>query len=309
MYRDMSEMKVLLFGKKGQIGVEIEKQFSSFASLVALDRSSNDFCGDLADLEKIDETIRLVKPTCIINAAAFTSVDDAEKERELAMRINAGAVEVMARRAKQLNALLVHYSTDYIFDGAGEYCRDEDAPPAPINAYGKSKLMGEKHILGSGCRHLIFRTSWVHSVTGQNFIKTIVRLGKQKTKLSVVSDQVGAPTSASLIADVTHKCVKISLTDHKMGGTYNLTALGETNWLEYARLIVSVANKLGVPMKLTPEAITGISSVELKAAASRPLNSRLCTARLERDFGIKLPSWNNDVTDTVTSLLSSRGQI
>lgn len=302
-------MRVLLFGKKGQVGVEIEKQFSDFGSLIALDRCSTDFCGDLAELKKIDETISLVKPTCIINAAAFTSVDDAEKERDLAMRINAEAVEVMARRAKQLNALLVHYSTDYVFDGAGEHYRDEYASPSPINAYGKSKLMGEKYILDSDCHYLIFRTSWVHSVTGQNFIKTIIRLGEKNTKLSVVADQIGSPTSAALIANVTRKCVEMCLTDHEKGGIYNLTSLGVTNRLEYARLIVSVTKKLGVSMKLSPDAISGISSAEHKAAAARPLNSRLSTAKLERNFGIKLPVWNDDVTDTVSNLLSSRGQI
>ena len=302
-------MRVLLFGKKGQVGVEIEKKFSDFGSLIALDRCSIDFCGDLAELKKIDETISQVKPTCIINAAAFTSVDDAEKERELAMRINAEAVEVMARRAKQLNALLVYYSTDYIFDGTGEHYRDEYAPPAPINAYGKSKLMGEKHILASDCHHLIFRTSWVHSATGRNFIKTIIRLAKQNTKLSVVADQIGSPTSAALIGDVTRKCVEMCLADHEKGGIYNLTSLGETNWLEYARLIVNVANKLGVSMKLSPDVIRGISSAQHKAAAARPLNSRLSTAKLERNFGIKLPVWNDDVTDTVSNLLSSREQI
>lgn len=257
-------MRVLLFGKKGQVGVEIEKQFSDFGSLIALDRSSTDFCGDLAELKKIDETISLVKPTCIINAAAFTSVDDAEKERDLAMR---------------------------------------------INAYGKSKLMGEKYILDSDCHYLIFRTSWVHSVTGQNFIKTIIRLGEKNTKLSVVADQIGSPTSAALIANVTRKCVEMCLTDHEKGGIYNLTSLGVTNRLEYARLIVSVTKKLGVSMKLSPDAISGISSAEHKTAAARPLNSRLSTAKLERNFGIKLPVWNDDVTDTVSNLLSSRGQI
>jgi len=299
----MSKPDVLVFGKGGQIGIETVKQFSAFANVVALDRSDTKYCGDLEDSAGLKETIRAVRPNCIVNAAAFTAVDLAENEKDMAELINSEAVKVIADEAENINALLVHYSTDYVFDGSGEHYRDEESPAVPINEYGRSKLAGEKNIISSGCRHLIFRTSWVYSTTGSNFIKTILRLAKEKVRLNVVSDQFGAPTSAALITDVTAECVKKSLVNPNLTGIYNLVSCGETSWLGYARFIVMVASKLGCVTTLCPQDIVGTTTSQYQSVAPRPLNSRLSTAKIKRDFECVLPDWQEDVEGVIASLV------
>ncbi|MDX8385158.1 MAG: dTDP-4-dehydrorhamnose reductase, partial [Gallionella sp.] len=201
-------MKILLFGKNGQVGWELQRSLAPLGELIALDRSSTKWCGDLTNLDGIAETIRSVAPDVIVNAAAHTAVDKAESETALAQTLNALAPGVMAKEAAAINAWLIHYSTDYVFDGAGENPRQENDPVAPLSVYGSTKLAGEQRIQQSGCKHLIFRTSWVYATRGGNFAKTMLRLAQERDKLSVINDQVGAPTGADLIADVTAHAIR-----------------------------------------------------------------------------------------------------
>ena len=289
----MHSNRLLLFGKNGQLGSELQCALAPLGELTALNKLSSDYCGDLSNLDGIARTIAAVKPDIIINAAAYTAVDKAESEQELAHLINSQAPEVMAIEAKRFGARLIHYSTDYVFDGAGSAPYKETDATHPINVYGITKKAGEDAILASGCEHIILRTSWVYSVVGRNFVKTIIDLASARETLNVVNDQIGAPTSAALLAECT---AKIIAQKSWATGLFHLTASGETSWYDYARLIIETACGAGAALKLTPEGIKPILSKDYPVPARRPLNSRLDTSKFQETFGITLPPWQNGVT-------------
>lgn len=289
-------MKILLLGKNGQVGWELQRALAPLGEVVALDRHGrNGLTGNLADLDGLRRTLRELKPPVIVNAAAYTAVDRAEEERELATLINTEAPRVLAEEVKALGALLVHYSTDYVFDGSGVLPWQETDTPGAVNHYGASKLAGERHIQASGCRHLIYRTSWVYSAQGSNFLATMVQMMRERDTLQVVDDQLGAPTGAELIADVTaHTLCKVGQ-DSSLEGLYHLAATGETSWHGFATLIAESLQEQGITIQATPERIVTISTAEWRTPAQRPLNSRLDTSRLESTFGLSMPPWQRGV--------------
>lgn len=289
-------MKILLFGKDGQVGWELQRALSPLGELVSLDRAGElNLVGDLSNLEGIRETIRLVKPDVVVNAAAYTAVDKAESEVDLAQRINCDAPAVMAEEALTLDAMLVHYSTDYVFNGSGESPWVESDQPEPINEYGTTKLAGEKAIQANGCKHLIFRTSWVFAARAKNFLITMESLIKQRDSLTIVADQIGAPTSAELIADVTAHAIRKMMADTGFSGLYHLAAAGETSWQGYAQYISQWLSEQGVEIKAGVTQIGPVATADYPTDAARPLNSRLNTQLLESRFGIYLPSWQDGV--------------
>jgi dTDP-4-dehydrorhamnose reductase len=296
-------MKILLLGKSGQVGWELQRSLTVLGDLIALDRQQDgDLCGDLADLEVLRNTIRKVRPDIIVNAAAYTAVDKAESEPELAWQVNADACRVLAEEALALNAWLVHYSTDYVFNGKGETPWAETDQVDPLNQYGASKLAGEQFVVASGCNYLIFRTSWVYAVRGNNFAKTILRLASERESLNIIADQVGAPTSAELIADVTSHALKQAVGGADVTGIYHLAAAGEISWHGYARHIVSVAQEQGVQLKV--RAVDPIKTSEYPTPARRPYNSRLNTQKLRENFSIHLPDWKVGVTRMLMEVLN-----
>ncbi|AXI62735.1 dTDP-4-dehydrorhamnose reductase [Pseudomonas kribbensis] len=287
-------MRILLLGKNGQVGWELQRSLAPLGELISLDRHLlNGLQGDLSDPEALRATIRHLKPDVIVNAAAYNAVDKAESEKELAALINTQAVAVMADEALALNALLVHYSTDYVFSGEGDVPWKEDDPVAPLNQYGISKRAGEEAIVASGCSHLIFRTSWVYSVRGNNFAKTMLRLAREREALNVIFDQVGAPTGADLIADVTaHAILKVKQSAD-LAGIYHLVAGGEVSWHGYASHVIEFARKIGEQLKVTE--VNPIESAAYPTPARRPLNSRLNTQKLRNNFALRLPEWQSGV--------------
>lgn len=293
-------MRILLLGKNGQVGWELQRSLAPLGELVALDRHSTDHCGNLADLDGLLHTLQILKPDVIVNAAAYTAVDKAETDRDMAMLINALAPQVMAREARSSGALLVHYSTDYVFDGRGVEPWAENAAVAPVNFYGQTKLAGEQAILASGCQHLIFRTSWVYSARGSNFAKTMLRLAAERDALSVIADQHGAPTSAELLADVTAHAIAATLRMQALGGLYHLVPNGETNWCTYAQFVIDFARAQGKPLKAA--IVTPIPTSAYPTPAARPLNSRLCNQKLQQAFGLHLPHWQSGVERMLTEL-------
>jgi dTDP-4-dehydrorhamnose reductase len=296
-------MKILLLGKNGQVGWELQRSLAVLGEVIALDaRGGAAGPADFDAPESLAATVRAVAPELIVNAAAYTAVDRAEAEPERAMRINAEAPAVLARAAAASNAWLVHYSTDYVFDGSGSEPRREDAATGPLNAYGRSKLAGEALIRQSGCRHLIFRTSWVYATRGDNFAKTMLRLARDRESLSVIDDQVGAPTGAELLADVTAQAWRRASAAPGLAGTYHATASGETSWHGYARHVVAFARALGQPGRVAPEAIRPIPSSAYPQAAARPKNSRLDTTKLRDAFGLALPPWQAGVERMLAEL-------
>jgi dTDP-4-dehydrorhamnose reductase len=302
-------MSTLLLGKNGQVGWELQRSLAPLGPLVALDRrGQNRLCGDLADLDGLRGTMRELKPGVVVNAAAYTAVDQAEKERELASLINARAPAVLAEEAKALGALLVHYSTDYVFDGSGTVPWREEDSLAPLNHYGASKLAGERAIQAQGGRHLIFRTSWVFAARGQNFLTTMMRLIQERDALDVVSDQVGAPTGAEWIADVTAHAVRSAESGPGLNGLFHLAASGKTNWYGYACLISQRLQEQGVPTQASPDRIRPIPTTEWPTPAQRPLNSRLDTSRLEHALNLQLPPWQAGVERALAERLHVKKQ-
>ncbi len=296
-------MKILLLGKNGQVGWELQRALAPLGGLVALDRAGADgLRGDLEDLDGLARTVRLLAPDVIVNAAAYTAVDKAETDVARAHRINAEAPGVLAAAAAELDALLVHYSTDYIFDGSGDQPWREDSPTAPLSVYGRTKLAGEEAIHASGCRHLVFRTSWVHAARGGNFARTMLRLAAERERLTVIADQVGAPTGAELIADVSAHAIRATVAAPALGGTYHLVADGETSWHGYACFVIEAARELGVALKVAE--IAPIATSDYPTAASRPLNSRLDTRRLRTTFDLNLPDWRDGVARMLREILS-----
>ncbi len=289
-------MKIFLLGKNGQVGWELQRALAPLGEVIALDRfGENGLTGDLADLDGLRRTVRELKPQVIVNAAAYTAVDRAEEEHDLATLINAEAPRLLAEEAKALGALLVHYSTDYVFDGSGDAPWQETDTPGPVNHYGASKLAGERRIQASGCRHLIFRTSWVYAARGSNFLATMARLMRERDALQVIDDQVGAPTGAELIADVTAHAIAQALRDATSEGLYHLAPAGETSWHGFATFIAEWLLGQGLAIQATPERIASIATSEWPTPAQRPLNSRLDTTRLERAFDLTLPPWRQAV--------------
>jgi len=293
-------MKILLFGKNGQVGWELQRSLSPLGQLIALDRNSQIYCGDVSNLVGIEKTVRDVRPDVIVNAAAYTAVDKAESEPDLAHYINAEAPAVLAQTARNCNAWLIHYSTDYVFDGSGSTPWHEDDAVSPLSAYGKTKLQGELAVQASECLHLIFRTSWVYAARGNNFAKTMVRLAQEREQLSVIDDQIGAPTGAELIADVTAHAIRIAMHRKDLSGVYHLVASGETSWFDYACYVIEHARKLGVHLTLPQQAINPIPTEQYPTPAQRPLNSRLNTEKLRSSFDLQLPAWQAGVERMLT---------
>jgi dTDP-4-dehydrorhamnose reductase len=292
-------MKILLLGANGQVGWQLRRSLGVLGDVTALHRQSEPWSGDLAHPEALAHSIRALAPDVIVNAAAYTAVDRAESEEAAAFAVNALACETIAQEARRLGAWVVHYSTDYVFDGTGERAWRETDPTAPANAYGRSKLAGEQAIARLE-RHIVLRTSWVFDTWGQNFLKSILRAAAQLESLTVVADQWGAPTRAALIADVTAHVLARLRPD--AAGIYHLAAAGETNWHAYATLAVEHALACGMALKSGPAQIRPIASAEYPVAAARPANSRLDTKKLRGVFGLVLPPWQDGVRAVVAEL-------
>jgi dTDP-4-dehydrorhamnose reductase len=292
-------MKILLLGKNGQVGWELQRSLAPLGELIALDRRSTDFCGDLTNLTGLGETVRAVQPQVIVNAAAYTAVDKAETEPGLARTLNALAPEVLAREAAQLGAWLVHYSTDYVFGGGGDRPWREDDPTFPLNGYGQTKLLGE-HLIDWLCpRHLIFRTSWVYAARGGNFAKTMLRLAQEREQLKVINDQFGAPTGAELIADVTAHAIRQvaqpGADAQVLAGIYHLVASGCTTWFDYAQYVIAQAQRLRPSLQIKATEVTPVPTSAFPTPAQRPRNSRLDARKLQDRFGLTLPAWQTGV--------------
>jgi dTDP-4-dehydrorhamnose reductase len=296
-------MKILLLGKNGQVGWELQRSLAPLGELLALDSKSTDYCGDLTDLAGLSATVRAYAPDVIVSAAAYTAVDKAESESEQAQRVNAEAVAVLAQEAQQSGAWLVHYSTDYVFDGSGQLPWQETDTVGPLSVYGTSKLAGEQVMQASGCKQLIFRTSWVYAARGNNFAKTMLRLAQERDSLSVIADQFGAPTSAELLADVTAHALRSAMAAPELGGLYHLAASGETTWHSYARFVLEQAEAAGKLLKVAPAQISAIASSAYPTAAKRPLNSRLNTGKLQSAFALHLPDWQVGVARMLSETL------
>jgi dTDP-4-dehydrorhamnose reductase len=295
-------MKILLFGKDGQVGWELQRSLAPLGEVVALGPEDADF----EEPEGLRGCVRRHRPDVIVNAAAYTAVDKAESESARARTINAIAPGVLAQEALHGDAWLVHYSTDYVFDGSGEQPRLETGAAAPLNVYGATKLEGEQLIRQSGCKHLIFRTSWVYGARGNNFAKTMLRLAQERDSLAVVNDQVGAPTGADLIADITAHALRGAMQRPELSGLYHLVAAGETSWHGYASFVLDYAQRSGMPLKVAPDAVQPVPTSGFPLPAPRPLNSRLDTAKLRQTFDLNLPMWQTGVARMLTEILVSR---
>jgi dTDP-4-dehydrorhamnose reductase len=297
-------MKILLTGKDGQVGFELVRALAPLGEVVAVGRAD---C-DLADADALRALVRRVAPDVIVNPAAYTAVDRAESERDLAFAVNARAPGILGEEAAQLGALVVQYSTDYVFDGAGSIPYTEDEPPAPHSVYGSSKLAGERALAETCPRHLILRTSWVLGVHGGNFAKTMLRLAAAREQLTVVADQFGAPTSAALLADLTAHLVRQyareGATDFPFG-TYHVAAAGETSWYDYARFVLDAARAAGRQLRAGPDDVLPVNTAAYPTAAKRPANSRLDTSRFRRTYGLCLPPWQEGVGQVLRQLIRS----
>ena len=301
-------MKILLLGKNGQVGWELQRALQPLGQVIALDRYINDQgdCGDVSNFEQINQTIARIQPNIGINAAAYTAVDKAEGEQLQNDLINHLAVKNLAEQCKHINALLVHYSTDYVFNGMGEKPWQEDDSTAPVNSYGQAKRDGEIALEKTGAKFLNFRTSWVYASRGKNFIKTMLMLAKSKEKLTIINDQVGTPTSASLIADVTAQALRYYLLANdaekiQLLGHYHLVPTGVTTWYEYAQFIFDLAKKQG--QTLMVKEVLPTTTDNYPTPAKRPLNSRLNNQKIQTNFQLSLPKWQQGVEQAVIELL------
>lgn len=301
-------MKILLLGKNGQVGWELQRALQPLGEVIALDRHINDQgdCGDVSNFEQMNQTIARIQPNIIINATAYTAVDKAESEQLQNDLINHLAVKNLAEQCQQIDALLVHYSTDYVFDGMGEKPWQEHDSIAPVNSYGQAKRNGEIAIEKTGVKFLNFRTSWVYASRGKNFIKTMLMLAKSKEKLTIINDQVGTPTSASLIADVTAQALRYYLLANdaekiQLLGHYHLVPTGVTTWYEYAQFIFDLAKKQGETLMI--KEVLPTTTNNYPTPAKRPLNSRLNTQKIQTNFQLYLPKWQQGVEQVVIELL------
>lgn len=283
--------KILLLGANGQVGWELQRSLAPLGELTVCTREQADFTRP----QSLARLVEQARPQVIVNAAAYTAVDKAESDEATARQVNAESVGVLARAAAESGAWLVHYSTDYVFDGQGTSPYRENDPTGPLSAYGRTKLEGERAVQRSACRHLILRTSWVYAARGGNFAKTMLRLAAERDELKVVADQFGAPTSAELIADVTAQILRRLTHDQALAetasGVYHLVASGETSWHGYARFVIGRAAELGMPLKVMQDSIRAIATADFPVPAKRPANSRLDTDKLRKTFGIYLPAW------------------
>ena len=296
-------MKILLLGKNGQVGWELQRSLAPLGELLALDRHSSEHCGDLSQPERLAQTVRDWRPDVIVNAAAHTAVDKAESEPELARCLNATAPAALAQAAAQIGALLVHYSTDYVFNGQGDQPWQEGDATGPLSVYGQTKREGEQAIVASGCAHLIFRTSWVYAARGGNFAKTLLRLAAERERLTVIDDQFGAPTGADLIADVTAHAIRASLLQPALGGLYHLVAGGQTTWHGYASHVIAQARLIQPGLALKVSEIAPVPTSAFPTPAQRPLNSRLATHKLQDAFGLQLSPWQQGVNRMLAEIL------
>lgn len=291
-------MRILLLGRSGQLGWELQRSLSPLGELIALGHQASDnpqqLCGDLSDLDGLTRTVRLLRPSIIVNAAAYTAVDAAEAASAQAMRINAEAPAVLAAEANRSQSWLLHYSTDYVFDGSGNQPWQEPDTCAPLNAYGHSKLAGEQAV-ATCTHHLILRTSWIYGARGGNFAKTMLRLATERDSLRVINDQIGAPTGADLLADVSAHLLRAAQRTPTLAGLYHCAAAGSTSWYDYARFVLKTAQTHGWRLRAGPAQVTPIPSSDFPTPARRPLNSRLDCTRLQRSFGLTLPHWENGV--------------
>ncbi|MDO4223256.1 MAG: dTDP-4-dehydrorhamnose reductase [Acinetobacter sp.] len=301
-------MNILLLGKNGQVGWELQRALQPLGQVVALDRQYNadGLCGDVANFTAIEQAIQSIQPDVIVNATAYTAVDKAESEAEQADLINHRAVAHLAQQAKLHQCLLIHYSTDYVFDGTGETAWQETDNTNPINEYGKSKRAGEIALEQSGAKFINFRTSWVYGTHGQNFIKTMLKLAQSKTELSIIADQIGAPTGAALIADVTAQAIayyrgQSEATQQQLHGHYHLAAQGETSWHDYAQFVFATARHAGA--ELTLQTVKAIPTTDYPTPAQRPLNSRLNCNKLQQQFHLHLPQWQQGVAQVIGEIL------
>lgn len=293
-------MKILLLGKGGQVGWELQRSLAILGDVVALDHDDG---GDFTKPDQLLARAQALTPQVIVNAAAHTAVDKAESEPDLARQINATTPALLAIEAKRLGALLVHYSTDYVFDGSGSQARDEEAAIAPLSVYGSTKAEGEDAIRASGCQHLILRTSWVYAARGGNFAKTMLRLASEREQLKVIADQIGAPTGADLLADLTAHMLRATRVNPALSGTYHAVAGGETSWHDYARFVIEFARARGKEVKVAPDQILPVPTSDYPTPARRPLNSRLSTAKLQQRFGLRLPEWQHGVERMLNEIL------
>ena len=295
-------MKILLTGKNGQVGFELQRALAPLGEVTALDREA---C-DLLDADAVRALVSRIAPDVIVNPAAYTAVDKAESDKDTAFAINAQALGVLGEEAARTGALVIHYSTDYVFDGLKTSAYSESDLPAPQSVYGSSKLAGERALAASNPRHLILRTSWVVGAHGGNFAKTMLRLAAEREQLSVVADQFGAPTSAALLADLTAHLVRQYQREDKQSfpyGTYHLAASGETNWCDYARFVLAQALAAGKQLKAGPEQVLPLRTEQYPTPAKRPANSRLDTSRFRETFGLRLPPWEEGVRHMLAQIL------
>jgi dTDP-4-dehydrorhamnose reductase len=296
-------MKILLLGKNGQVGWELQRSLAPLGEVLALDRYSAPWCGDLSQPERLAQTVRDYRPDVIVNAAAHTAVDKAESEPELARCLNASAPEALAKAAAEVGAWLVHYSTDYVFNGHGDQPWQEESVTGPLSVYGQTKLEGEQAIAAACAKHLIFRTSWVYAARGGNFAKTMLRLAGERERLTVIDDQKGAPTGADVIADVTAHAIRSVLQQADLAGIYHLVAAGETTWHGYASHVIAKARQIKPDLALRVNVIAPVPTASFPTPAQRPLNSRLSTHKLQQAFGLVLPPWQQGVDRMLAEIL------
>jgi dTDP-4-dehydrorhamnose reductase len=299
-------MKILLFGKSGQLGWELQRSLAPLGDLVALGARGESMPCDFNEPDRLAATVRQVRPDVIVNAAAYTAVDKAQSDPEAAHRVNALAPGALARAAHQCGALMVHYSTDYVFDGSGARPWREDDPTGPLNVYGATKLEGEQRVASECARHLIFRTSWVYAARGNNFAKTILRLAQERDRLQVVDDQFGAPTGADWLADITSDAIRATLQTPSRAGLYHAAAAGETTWHGYACQVLEVAQTQGVALRATSAQVDPVRSEAFPTPARRPGNSRLDTTALHSVFDLSSPDWRRGVERMLCEALQAR---
>lgn len=296
-------MDILLFGKTGQVGWELQRALAPLGKLIAVDVHSTEYCGDFSNPEGVAETVRRIQPDVIVNAAAHTAVDKAESEPDFAQLLNATSVEAIAKEAAKIGAWVVHYSTDYVFPGNGDTPWVETDETAPLNVYGETKLAGEKALQNNCEKHLIFRTSWVYAGKGNNFAKTMLKLAKERTELSVINDQFGAPTGAELLADCTAHAIRVAINKSEVAGLYHLVAGGTTTWHDYAALVFEEARKSGIELALTR--LNAVPTSAYPTPARRPENSRLNTEKFQQNFNLVLPQWDTGVKRMLEELFTT----
>lgn len=284
-------MKILLLGKNGQLGWELQRSLVPLGEIIALDRYSTAHCGDLSNTLGVVDAIEKIRPDVIVNAAAYTAVDKAESDQSAAKQINATVMSAIAESAEKIGAILVHFSTDYVFNGMGNTPWVESDPVAPLNVYGKTKCQGEEFITQKCSRYLIFRTSWVYAAKGKNFAKSILALANQREELSIINDQIGAPTGAELLADCTAHAILKAASNEKLYGIYHLVASGTTTWYEYAKFILEKGKEKGLEFKVNK--IIPVSTESFPTAATRPKNSQLNNSKFQQAFEMTLPDWRS----------------